>query len=117
MTPGTSRLRPTRKLVGWTISGRQHWKTSKRGGQSLSMKSSTTPSFWRAYRTLTPEIQAEARKAISFGLQIRVTRRCVSNAKELSGLCESSAAGERWRENMKAPSTGFGLAHTMSISD
>jgi hypothetical protein len=27
------------------------------------MKSSTTPSFWRAYRTLTPEIQAEARKA------------------------------------------------------
>jgi hypothetical protein len=27
------------------------------------MKSSTTPSFWRAYRTLVPEIQAEARKA------------------------------------------------------
>lgn len=27
------------------------------------MKSSTTPSFWRAYRTLTPEIQSEARKA------------------------------------------------------
>lgn len=27
------------------------------------MKSSTTPSFWRAYRTLTPEMQAEARKA------------------------------------------------------
>jgi hypothetical protein len=27
------------------------------------MKSSTTPSFWRAYRALTPEIQSEARKA------------------------------------------------------
>jgi hypothetical protein len=27
------------------------------------MKSSTTPSFWRAYRTLAPEIQAEASKA------------------------------------------------------
>ncbi|MGH9872628.1 MAG: hypothetical protein ACRD9S_09195 [Pyrinomonadaceae bacterium] len=26
------------------------------------MKSSTTPSFWRAYRTLTPEIQSQARK-------------------------------------------------------
>ena len=27
------------------------------------MKSSTTPSFWHAYRALTPEIQTEARKA------------------------------------------------------
>ncbi|HAF13038.1 MAG TPA: hypothetical protein DCK93_18245 [Blastocatellia bacterium] len=27
------------------------------------MKSSTTASFWRAYRALTPEIQTEARKA------------------------------------------------------
>jgi hypothetical protein len=27
------------------------------------MKSSTTPSFWRAYRTLNPDIQVEARKA------------------------------------------------------
>ncbi|MDQ6652427.1 MAG: hypothetical protein M3Y84_06760 [Acidobacteriota bacterium] len=27
------------------------------------MKFSTTPSFWRAYRALTPEIQSEANKA------------------------------------------------------
>ncbi len=27
------------------------------------MKSSATPSFWRAYRALRPEIQTEARKA------------------------------------------------------
>jgi hypothetical protein len=27
------------------------------------MKSSTTPSFWRAYRAMPPEIQVEARKA------------------------------------------------------
>ena len=27
------------------------------------MKSSTTPDFWRAYRSLSPEVRAQARKA------------------------------------------------------
>jgi hypothetical protein len=47
------------------------------------MKSSTTPSFWRAYRALPPEIQIEAERSISFGKQTLVTPRFTSNAKEI----------------------------------
>src|SRR5712691_7849443 len=36
---------------------------SQQEGQSRSMKSSTTPSFWRAYRSLPAEIQTEATKS------------------------------------------------------
>jgi hypothetical protein len=66
------------------------------------MKSSTTPSFWRAYRELTPEIQAEARKAyqlwkanprhpsLRFARKgdywsVRITRDCRALAREHEG--------------------------------
>jgi hypothetical protein len=80
------------------------------------MKSSTTPSFWRAYRTLSPEIQAEARKAYQLWKTTRVTDHFASHVKEISGRCESHATGGRWHGSMKARSTGFGLAPTKNIS-
>jgi hypothetical protein len=66
------------------------------------MKSSTTPSFWRAYRTLNPEIQSEARKAyqlwqanprhpsLRFARKgdfwsVRITRDCRALAREREG--------------------------------
>jgi len=66
------------------------------------MKSSTTPSFWRAYRTLNPEIQTEARKAyqlwkanprhpsLRFARKgdfwsVRITRDCRALAREHEG--------------------------------
>src|SRR6266852_9253828 len=60
--PGTVRSKPTPRPDGSIISGSRLWKTSKQEGQSRSMKSLTTPSFWRSYRSLPAEIQAEADK-------------------------------------------------------
>jgi hypothetical protein len=79
------------------------------------MKSSTTPSFWRAYRALTPEIQPKLARRTSFGKQIRVTPHFILSVKEHIGRFALLAGGGLWRGIMKAYCIGFGLARTMSI--
>lgn len=79
------------------------------------MKSSTTPSFWRAYSKLSPAIQNEARKAYQLWKANPLIHRFTSNAKVIIGPLGSRAGGGRWRESTKVLSIGFGLGRTTSI--
>ena len=81
------------------------------------MTSSTTPSFWRAFQSLPDQIKDEARKASSFGVLTRVIRQFASGGKERTGLFASLEVGEPWQRNMRACSSGSGLAHMMSTSE
>jgi hypothetical protein len=79
-------------------------------GPNLWMKSSTTPNFWRAYRALTPKIQAEARKAYQLW---RATppdiRHFTLSGKVITGRFASSAAGGHWHDSTKM--------HTLLVLD
>jgi hypothetical protein len=79
------------------------------------MKSSTTPSFWRAYRALTPEIQTEARKAYQLWKANPRHPSLHFERKEHIGRFALRVGGGLWRVIMKAYCIGFGLARTMSI--
>src|SRR6266436_6675889 len=112
--PGTVRLRLTQKPASSIISGIRLWKTSKQEGQDRSMKSSTTPSFWRVYRSLPAEIQAEATKAYRLWKENPRHPSLRLNARVSIGRCELRADGGPWDGSTRAHFTGSGLARTMS---
>jgi hypothetical protein len=78
------------------------------------MKSSTTPSFWRAYRSLSAEIQAEANKTYSLWKENPRHPSLHFAPKGEYWSVRISADGGLWEDFMMARSTGSGLARTMS---